>query len=153
MTECNVFAQSRNWTTFRNGLQQSHYCAADPNRVSDTCEGDSGGPLQIIRPNSDLSTVVGIVSTGLRCGTSFPGIYTRVAYFIDWIESHVWPNGEWSVYVATFSEDTNCLKWNETHTVLLHTNRNFNFSNIFSENEKSTGGYISRTTRQTIWSP
>lgn len=98
LSECNstVFERARrsDWTYFRNGLDHSYYCAADPNRVSDTCEGDSGGPLQIVRRYLDLSTVVGVVSTGLPCGTSFPGIYTRVAYFIDWIESYVWPNGE-----------------------------------------------------------
>lgn len=99
-SECNstVFnhAQSRNGTAFRNGLDLSYYCAADPNRVSDTCLGDSGGPIQVVRRQIDLSTVVGVVSTGLPCGASrnFPGLYTRVAYFIDWIESHVWPNGQ-----------------------------------------------------------
>lgn len=63
-------ARSRNWTPFQNGLSQSCYCAADPNRVSDTCEGDSGGPLQIVRQYSDSTTVVGVVSTGLPCSTA-----------------------------------------------------------------------------------
>lgn len=82
---------------FQNGIGQSHYCATHPNGVNGTCEKDhyqSGGPLQIVRPNFNTSTVLGIVSTQISCGTSFLGIYTRVAYFIDWIESHVWPNGE-----------------------------------------------------------
>lgn len=100
LSECNstVFdhAQSRNWTTFRNGVDLSYYCAADPNRMSDTCKGDSGGPLQIVHHRYSLSTVVGVVSSGLPCGSSstFPGIYTRVAIFVDWIESYVWPGGE-----------------------------------------------------------
>lgn len=100
LSECNstIFnhAASRNWTTFRSGIDRSYYCAADPNKVSDTCKGDSGGPLQLVRRNLDLSTILGVISTGLPCGSSwsFPGIYTRVAFFIDWIESHVWPNGE-----------------------------------------------------------
>lgn len=83
------------WTTFREGLSPCHYCAADPRGMSNTCEGDSGGPLQIVHPNSNMSTVVGVVSTGYSCRfNSVLGIYTRVAYFIDWIESYVWPNGE-----------------------------------------------------------
>lgn len=100
LSKCNVtvfnHAKSRDWSYFRNGLDQSYYCAADPNKVSDTCEGDSGGPLQVIRPHFEVPTVVGVISAGLPCGTSWkiPGIYTRVAYFIDWIEAHVWPNGE-----------------------------------------------------------
>lgn len=82
------------WASFREGLSPCHYCAADPRGMSNTCEGDSGGPLQIVHPNSNMSTVVGVVSTGYSCSNSVLGIYTRVAYFIDWIESYVWPNGE-----------------------------------------------------------
>lgn len=83
-----------NGQPFQNGIDQCHYCAADPNGMSDTCQGDSGGPLQILRSDLNSSTVVGVVSTGFSCGNNLPGIYTRVAHFIDWIESHVWPNGE-----------------------------------------------------------
>lgn len=39
-----------------------------------------------------MSTVVGVVASGYSCGNALPGIYTRVALFIDWIESYVWPN-------------------------------------------------------------
>lgn len=54
-------------------------------------KGDSGGPLQVSR-NQYTAHVVGIVSFGISCGTAFPGIYTRVAHYSDWIASHVWPN-------------------------------------------------------------
>lgn len=69
-----------------------HYCAYDPNAQNDSCRGDSGGPLQIFTNQSEISTVLGIVSFGIHCGTALPAIYTRVANYIDWIESHVWPN-------------------------------------------------------------
>lgn len=59
----------------------------------DSCEGDSGGPLQYFPPTSKIATVVGIVSFGISCGTILPSIYTRVAYYVDWIEPYVWPNG------------------------------------------------------------
>lgn len=59
------------------------------------CFNFSGGPIQI--SHSDASCVyeiVGVVSFGfLKCGT-LPGIYTRVATYIDWIERTVWPNAE-----------------------------------------------------------
>lgn len=55
-----------------------------------SCEGDSGAPLQIFR--NQFAHIVGIVSIGIGCGTGYPTIYTRVAHYVDWIESRVWPN-------------------------------------------------------------
>lgn len=77
---------------FKNGISESQYCAYDPQGKRDSCHGDSGGPLQYYpKKNSTIATVVGIVSFGINCGTTLPSIYTRVAYYIDWIESIVWP--------------------------------------------------------------
>lgn len=50
-------------------------------------QGDSGGPLMIKDFKTNIWSVVGIVSHGVGCGSKdFPGVYTRVAAFIDWIE-------------------------------------------------------------------
>ncbi|XP_065171091.1 serine protease snake-like isoform X2 [Atheta coriaria] len=59
----------------------------------DTCSGDSGGPLQIPNKMNDTGfTVIGITSFGKKCGlTTKPSVYTRVSYYIEWIESIVWP--------------------------------------------------------------
>lgn len=69
-------------------------CAGDRNR-KDSCGGDSGGPLQTIGPfNNDACFVQhGIVSFGPRfCGQEgFPGVYTRVAYYMDWILDNLRP--------------------------------------------------------------
>jgi len=56
----------------------------------DSCGGDSGGPLQAFGKYNGTSVRMiqhGVVSYGLlACGTEgVPGIYTRVAYYIDWI--------------------------------------------------------------------
>ncbi|KAF9411865.1 hypothetical protein HW555_009470, partial [Spodoptera exigua] len=60
--------------------------------ITDTCEGDSGGPLQ---KDADpgypcIAVVFGVTSYGKACG--FPGssgMYTKVTYYIPWIESVV----------------------------------------------------------------
>lgn len=59
----------------------------------DSCAGDSGGPL--LYPGKVGSTGVryvqrGIVSFGSkRCGISLPGVYTNVAYYMDWILNNI----------------------------------------------------------------
>lgn len=75
------------------GLKGSQLCALDnrSKNISDTCGGDSGGPL-FTYDSSGLSTLVGITSFGVSCGTELPSIYTRVAAYIDWLEPVVWPN-------------------------------------------------------------
>ena len=52
------------------------------------CGGDSGGPL-----TRDPDTpggerlLVGIVSSGRGCALpAYPAIYTRVSFYLDWIE-------------------------------------------------------------------
>lgn len=82
-----------NLPAFRDGISQSQYCAYDPQNGNDSCQGDSGGPLQFFADsNVGVATIVGIVSFGLDCGAELPSIYTRVAYYLDWIEPIVWPN-------------------------------------------------------------
>lgn len=77
---------------FRDGLIEGQYCAQDPQGKNESCVGDSGGPLQMFdESNYGIATVVGIVSFGIGCGSDVPGIYTRVGYYLNWIESYVWP--------------------------------------------------------------
>ena len=52
----------------------------------DSCQGDSGGPL-IVNIERKL-TLVGVTSWGYGCGIEgSPGVYTKVANYIDWIEN------------------------------------------------------------------
>lgn len=54
------------------------FCAGEGRE--DSCRGDSGGPAVID------GNLVGIVSFGLECGSEeFPGVYTRVYVYRDWI--------------------------------------------------------------------
>ncbi|CAG0883219.1 unnamed protein product [Cyprideis torosa] len=60
-------------------------CAGEANK--DSCQGDSGGPIV---NQVGGTTQVGIVSWGYGCGVDgFPGVYTEVAYFNDWIRANV----------------------------------------------------------------
>ena len=53
----------------------------------DACGGDSGGPLVSPYPEDGKPLLIGIVSWGIGCGRH-PGVYTRVAYYRDWISRH-----------------------------------------------------------------
>lgn len=72
----------------------SQLCAGGETGV-DSCKGDSGGPL--IYPATIHGTKMvqfGIVSLGIdSClsTTNYPGIYTRVTYFVPWILDQLRP--------------------------------------------------------------
>nr|XP_045597754.1 venom protease-like isoform X1 [Procambarus clarkii] len=64
-------------------VDQRHLCAGSG--TQDSCSGDSGGPLNYRGANGKYY-VVGIVSFGVGCARpEFPGVYTRVSSFLDWI--------------------------------------------------------------------
>ncbi|EDS40875.1 serine collagenase 1 [Culex quinquefasciatus] len=69
----------------RQGLQGQHLCARD--EIMDTCEGDSGGPLQFKLMHNGRMTpfIIGVTSFGSACGVSLPGVYARVSTYFDWI--------------------------------------------------------------------
>ncbi|KAM8969359.1 complement factor I isoform X2 [Sarcophilus harrisii] len=64
-------------------------CAGTDDGSIDACKGDSGGPLVCMNSNN-VSYVWGIVSWGENCGKpEFPGVYTKVSNYFDWISHHV----------------------------------------------------------------
>lgn len=69
-----------------------HICSLGPPRV-DSCDGDSGGPLQIVQAvnNNPSYVAYGIVSVGTPyCGiVRKPGIYTKVSSYMQWILDNI----------------------------------------------------------------
>lgn len=98
LTQCNTtlleYNQGAHLSALRNGIDSSQYCVHDPEARKDSCQGDSGGPLQLVGDETVPTQIVGIVSFGISCATRLPGLYTRVAHYINWIEPIVWPSGE-----------------------------------------------------------
>lgn len=86
-----------NKTVITNAQCASHFplnviattiCAiGDPTINNSVCNGDSGGPLTILR--NDGSYQVGVVSFGSAqgCEAGFPDGYARVSHFNEWIRT------------------------------------------------------------------
>lgn len=94
--ECNNSYKFDISRRFSDGIiDASQMCAGSKYSIQDTCPGDSGGPLQVNHPSYyKTSIVVGITSFGKSCGfKNSPAIYTRISFYLDWIENIVWPNG------------------------------------------------------------
>ena len=91
----NCSMKYKNSTAVPHGIVPSMMCAGDSSGgwLKDTCKGDSGSPLQIYDVLTCLHKVVGITIFGKSCAIpDWPGVYTRVWSYLDWIEEIVWPD-------------------------------------------------------------
>lgn len=72
-------------------LSNTQICVGEGNGT-DSCFGDSGGPLMFVRKvgNGYANFVVGIVSYGFGtiCG-AFPGVYTYIPPYVNWINENI----------------------------------------------------------------
>ncbi len=79
-------------STSYDGITDNMLCAGFTAGGKDSCQGDSGGPL-VVRNNAlNRWEQAGVVSFGSGCARpNFPGIYTRVSRYTDWINNLVNP--------------------------------------------------------------
>lgn len=67
-------------------------CAGQPSGGKDSCQGDSGGGLVFLEPDSKKWTLGGVVSWGSSRGCGLKnkyGVYVRVTEFVSWIKRHM----------------------------------------------------------------
>ena len=89
-TSANIIARQKIIKALPLGLNVGLMCAAgilnkETNVTSGSCKGDSGGPLTQVNPQG-RTTLIGIVSGGIDCGKGYPGWYTRVEHYKEWIQ-------------------------------------------------------------------
>jgi secreted trypsin-like serine protease len=119
-------------------ITQNMFCASANGK--DACQGDSGGPLVYKDGNTFIQQ--GIVSWGDECGSpTYPGVYTKVANYIDWIESII--NNPTSIQQTELTEITFSY-YNQIISLTdasANTNRNIKLNiydtmgrNIFEQN-------------------
>ncbi|XP_054152654.1 venom protease-like [Oppia nitens] len=84
--EYNYMTLRESRVRFPVGIKRSLMCAGYEQGGKDACQGDSGGPLTY--QYNFQNYLLGIVSFGYQCGLAdYPGVYTYVPYYLDWIYS------------------------------------------------------------------
>ncbi|XP_037817079.1 brachyurin-like [Lucilia sericata] len=83
--EVPVMKQSTCKTFYLGSVTDKMICIKTVDKKS-TCNGDSGGPL--VYKDGDVNYVIGATSFGilLGCEKGWPGVFTRVTSYLDWIE-------------------------------------------------------------------
>ncbi|XP_063911981.1 serine protease snake-like [Zophobas morio] len=77
-----------------NGIRNdTQICTGRDTRGRDICVGDTGGPLQIYHSEDDILCMYDVIGVASFLNGCFgeASVYTRVSYYLKWIEDIVWP--------------------------------------------------------------
>lgn len=67
-------------------IRDTFVCAGYLDGGKDSCEGDSGGPLMVLK--NGRWVLIGTVSHGIKCAEpNLPGVYMRTSAYRPWIDS------------------------------------------------------------------
>lgn len=127
-------------------LIDGQYCAIDPTVLEEgemaagPCR-DNGAPLQFIPDNSRIARIVGISSYGIACGNHLPAVFTRVAYYLNWIESIVWPESRYSFEIAIDLLNSNIIETSSFSPGPRVTKQSWIFA-LFSTQQKGRRGSL-----------
>ncbi|XP_073688771.1 trypsin-like [Garra rufa] len=78
-------------SAYANSITDNMLCAGLTEGGKDSCKGDGGGPM--VHNNGSHWFQSGIASFGIGCALpTFPGVYTKVSEYQDWISSQIRSN-------------------------------------------------------------
>ncbi|XP_058835399.1 venom serine protease-like, partial [Topomyia yanbarensis] len=69
-----------------SGIKTSQICTFAKDR--DACQYDSGGPILYTHPSNGIVYHIGVISYGIACASSTPGVNTRITSYLAWIKSN-----------------------------------------------------------------
>ncbi len=112
--------------------QETRIYAAGLTGGKDTCQGDSGGPLFSPSPGDGEVKLVGITSSGRGCAQrGRPAVYTRVSYYVSWIQQVMKSHETEVKNLSEFKEPQEllnlankyCYKRNDPHVVRMESEK------------------------------
>lgn len=88
VSSCDKSYEEVRGASLPRGITRQFICAGVPEGGKDACQRDSGGPLMLLENSAWI--LVGVVSFGFQCARAeYPGVYTRVTDYLDWLQEVV----------------------------------------------------------------
>ncbi|XP_055840657.1 uncharacterized protein LOC129908281 [Episyrphus balteatus] len=81
-----------NYSTVYRPVEVTETLICAGSYITDACQGDSGGPMMMPQLEDRIFRyyIIGLVSYGYECARAgFPGVYTRVAAYMQWIKNNM----------------------------------------------------------------